>query len=51
MEYIKTMEISQEYLVMKTIDFNNYAFTDYKEGYSAEFNDLAQLKHEELKEF
>ena len=32
------------------IDSNNYAESEYKEGYMPEFNDLAQLKLDELSE-
>lgn len=49
--YIQTMDVSVEYILRKTIDMNNYAFTDYKEGYLPEFNDLAQSKLEETNQY
>lgn len=49
-EYIKTMEVNTEYILEKTIDMNNYAFEEYREGYLPNFNELAQSKLEELKE-
>jgi hypothetical protein len=48
-DYIKSVEVNTEYLLKKTIDMNNYAFEEYKEGYVPAFNELAQLKLEELK--
>lgn len=47
---IKSMEINTEYILSNTIEMNNYAMTEYKEGFLPEFNTLAQLKLEEIKE-
>lgn len=49
-EYIKTMEVSIEYLLTRTIDMNNYAFEEYKEGYLSNFNELAQQRLDQLKD-